>query len=308
MEKSYQILLMVGCVIVLLLGTLIFLGSASTRVERVSAHPLELSSDQIAAVPLNATAGDVPTYYVYLPLALNAYPEPAACNPIPGETYTAISVVLEDSQPPSPSAEEDAGFNINLLDFQPRPEYRYWSNVGEMDPTAPQFAYVYADARQPAILEAYQLYCNGAPAISPDEPVDVSALGLPASPGQEIHVPERFGSHVQIDVQGYKALVLYASESSITLKYGREDGLAGDYDEYGNPTKGAYVAFIDGICVEPSLLALYEQKDAEGRTDLPAVFGHQAIGRAWGEEIRVAIRDTGTLLDPRWQNDWWIYP
>jgi hypothetical protein len=248
-------------------------------------------------VPLNATAGDVPTYYVYLPLALNAYPEPAACNPIPGETYTAISVVLEDSQPPSPSAEEDAGFNINLLDFHTRSDHQYWVSVGDGIYSPPQFAYVYADPHRPSISESYQLYYNGAPAISEYRPVDVSALGLPTTPGQVIHVPERFGGGVVIDVHGYKALVLYASQQSITLKYTREDGLA-----------GGYTVHIDGICVEPTLQALYDQVDAEGRTDLPAVFGHQPIGRAWGEEIRIAIRDVGTLLDPRWQNDWWIYP
>lgn len=295
MEKSYQMLLMVGCVIVLLLGTLIFLGSASTRVERVSAHPLELSSDQIASVPLNATADDVPTYYVYLPLALNAYPEPTACNPIPGQMYAAISVVPEGSQPPSPSAEEDPGFNVNLFEFRPVQESKQLFVVDEEAWTAPQLAYVYENPHIPTIKDVYHLYYwDGIKA--PDQPA-VSALGIPTVSGQVIHVPQRFGAGTDIDNAGYKVLVLYASQESIALKYTREDGLA-----------GGYTVYIDGICVEPDLQTLYNETDEAGRNNLPALFGQQPLGRAWGDEIRLVVRDRGALMDPRWRDDWWCYP
>jgi hypothetical protein len=273
-----------------------------------------------SAVPVHAQAGapwkpappavtvrasETVTSYVYLPLVINNFPEPVACDPILGQTYSAISVDLENSKPPSPSAGEDPGFNINLLDFQPRPHERYWLNVGGTDPAAPQFAYVYSNPHRPGISEAYQIYNGG----GPDGYNPVTALGLPAAVGQVIHVPERFGPQVVIDPQvPYKALVLYASEQSITLKYGREDGLAGGYDENGHPTVGAYVAFIDGICVEPNLLALYHQMEAGGRLSLPALHGHQPVGRATGSEIRIALRDTGTWMDPRWLGDWWIHP
>ncbi len=241
------------------------------------------------------TVEEAPPSFVYLPLVRNGNARPAACEPIPGQTYAKISV-LENSEPPCPSAEEDAGFNVNLLDFQPRPTYRVWADSPGMDPAAPQFAYVYADPHRPEISEAYQLYYNGSEAISPQVPVPVSAVGLPTAPGQVIHAPDRFGGNVVIDAQGYKALVLYASEQSIALKYTREDGLWG------------YTVYLNGICVEPDLQALYDQTNAAGRWELPAVFGHQPVGRAWNEEIRVVIRDNGTLLDPRWLNDWWIYP
>ena len=65
---------------------------------------------------------------------------------------------------------------------------------------------------------------------------------------------------------------------------------------------------LDGICVEPSLLALYEEEDAAGRFYLPALYGQQALGRANAEEVRVAVRDTGTLMDPRSRNEWWYTP
>ena len=242
------------------------------------------------------TVEQAPPSFLYLPLVLSQEASSSTCDPIPGQNYAKISVVLEHSQPPCPSAEEDPGFNINLLDFQPRPAYRCWFDSDGMDPAAPQFAYVYPNPHRPEISEAYQLYYNGEEAVSDHVPVPVSALGLPTAPGQVIHAPDRFGGSVVIDVQGYKALVLYASEQSIALKYTREDGLVG------------YTTYIDGICVEPTLRALYEQADAAGRTELPAVFGHQPVGRARGDEIRVVVRDNGTLLDPRWLNDWWMHP
>lgn len=300
MEKSYQMLLMVGCVIVLLLGTLIFLGSASTRVERVSAYPLEPSSDQIASVPLNATADDVPTYYVYLPLALNAYPEPTACNPIPGQTYAAISVLKDWSLPHGPVA-EDPGFNVNLMEYKSVSEAKQLVDYGPgMDPTTPQFQYLVEPPHVPTFSEVYMLYHNGQPAGN----YAVTFLGLDVEPNQIIRVPDR---PVQIDEQGYKVLVLFASQQSITLNYTRFDSLRGENPDTGEWV-GAYVVHIDGICVEPTLRALYEEKDAEGRYELPALLGRQPLGRAWGDEVRIAIRDTGTLLDPRSENDWWHSP
>jgi hypothetical protein len=62
---------------------------------------------------------------------------------------------------------------------------------------------------------------------------------------------------------------------------------------------------VENVCVEPSLLALYETLDDAGRVQLPALRGGQPFGRALGTEIRVAIRDAGTFMDPRSRKDWW---
>jgi hypothetical protein len=31
----------------------------------------------------------------------------------------------------------------------------------------------------------------------------------------------------------------------------------------------------------------------------------QPLGRALGTEVRAAVRDTGSLMDPRSRKDWW---
>jgi hypothetical protein len=89
-------------------------------------------------------------------------------------------------------------------------------------------------------------------------------------------------------------LVLYANPQRITLKYTREDNVV-----------HGYTLHLEGICVEPRLLALYTTWNNSGRAYLPALTAGQALGRAQGSEVRVAIRDSGTFLDPRSRKDWW---
>jgi hypothetical protein len=116
-------------------------------------------------------------------------------------------------------------------------------------------------------------------------------VDMPALSGETLHVPDSgygIGS-------GYEVLVLYASESRITLKYTRDDNVL-----YG------YTLHLEGICVEPNLLALYRARDAAGRDSLPALRPRQAFGRAASGEVGVVIRDTGAFMDPRSRNDWWI--
>jgi hypothetical protein len=229
-------------------------------------------------------------FRVYLPLVSKPL---NACQPIPETSYTAISVV--GGQPPNPDAAHDADFNVNLLDALPVNEHKgLFHYGGDADPQAPQLIYLFGDKRVPEFSAVYEVYHNGNPASS----YDVSMVDFAVEPLEIIRVPDRFQSipdhPVVIDPRGYKVFVLYAGRQSITLKYSREDGLG-----------GGYAIHVAGICTEPSLLALYEQKDAEGRGYLPALEGQQPFGRAWGEEIRVAIRDQGAIMDPRSEKDWW---
>jgi hypothetical protein len=110
-------------------------------------------------------------------------------------------------------------------------------------------------------------------------------------PGETLHVP---GSGYTIG-SGYEVLVLYAAEDRITLKYTREDNVV-----------VGYTLHLEGICVEPSLLALYRARNVAGREQLPALRARQAFGRAVGGEVGVVIRDSGAFMDPRSRNDWWI--
>ena len=233
---------------------------------------------------------------VYLPLVLKP---PEVCQPIPGVSYTAISVDVGHSQFPDPDAAHDLRFNINLFEYHPVVQTRGLITYGVNEGT-PRLIHLFSEPHIPTLTEVYMLYEDGKAA----SPYPVSFLGLGTTVEQIIHTPDR---NAVIDSRGYVAMVLYASERTITLKYGREDGLA-RFDGEGKLIGGGYVVQLDGICVEPSLLALYAQVDAAGRVNLPALYGHQALGRASGGEIRVAIRDTGTLMDPRSRNEWWYTP
>ncbi len=101
--------------------------------------------------------------------------------------------------------------------------------------------------------------------------------GLAVAPGEIIRVPKA-GYEIG---QGHAVIVLYASRERITLKYTGEDSVV-----------SGYAIHIDGVCVEPTLLALYEKMNAAGRSHLPALRAEQPFGRARGGEIQVAIRDT----------------
>ena len=120
----------------------------------------------------------------------------------------------------------------------------------------------------------------------------MTLLGLGTRPGELVRSPSR---QAKIDdAQEYIALVLYAEARRITLKYTREDNVV-----------NGYTIRIEDVCVDPGLLALYRQLDGEGRGRLPALRNDQALGTALSGELRIAVRDTGTFMDPRSQKDWW---
>jgi len=119
-------------------------------------------------------------------------------------------------------------------------------------------------------------------------PVSLVAVAVPA--GHTLHVPD---SGYDIG-QGFEVLVIHAAAGRVTLSYTRSD----------NVVRG-YVLHVTGVCVEPRLLALYERLDAAGRTRLPALRTGEAFGTAAADAVRMAIRDTGTFMDPRSRKDWW---
>jgi hypothetical protein len=120
-------------------------------------------------------------------------------------------------------------------------------------------------------------------------------VGLAVTPGETIYTPER---NAQIYGGGYVAMVLFAEQQRITLGYTRRDHVA-----------GGYVVHIEDVCIDPKLVALYRaQLDAAGWNDtgrLPALRNNQSLGIALGSEIKVAIRDAGSFMDPRSRKDWW---
>lgn len=213
------------------------------------------------------------------------------CAPIPGESYGSLSV---EGAPTDRPAELHADLNLALRGYFPTSAVRQLVDYdGNTDPNAPQLAGLFADRRAPTIAALYRVYDwnwgsnRRGPLIS--SPV-VTLMDLSAAPGETVHVP---ASGYAIG-SGYQALLLYAGSERVTLKYTRNDNVV-----------WGYTIHIEGVCVEPALLALYEAMNAAGRAQLPALRAGQAIGRARGAAIGVAIRDNGSFMDPRSRKDWW---
>jgi hypothetical protein len=246
---------------------------------------------QGAAGTAAAGAHAAPTaagYGVHLPLVFHS---PQGCQSIPGANYGTWPIIPPPTDRP---AEEHADLNLALRGYEPTTAYLGLVEYGPgTDPGSPQLSGLYSPARVPAFASAYQVHqwdwncnCRGPVITGPD----VTLLGVAAQPGELIHVPP---SGYDIG-GGYEVHVLYAASNRITLKYTGEDNVV-----YG------YTVHIEDICVDPNLLALYEQWNAAGRGRLPALRAGQSFGYAVGSTFGVAIRDTGAFMDPRSHQDWW---
>lgn len=169
---------------------------------------------------------------------------------------------------------------------------------GDTDSLAPQIAAIFADGRAPAFRAAYRVYnwewaciasgCKGQLLSEPP----VTLVALDSQPQEPLGIPARAP---EIYNGGYIALVLYAEETRLTLTYTRDN----------SPARG-YVVHLEDFCVDPNLLALYRQMDAQGRAHLPAVLPQDIVGHASNLPLKLAIRDEGTFLDPRSRKDWWV--
>lgn len=251
--------------------------------QAASLSPLPASSANPAVA-----ASPVITYYAFLPLAIAPT---SGCEPIPGVSYGTLDV---EGPPSDRPPEQHPDLNLALRGYEPSNAHLGLVDYGGgADPRAPQLYALFADHRVPTFAAVYQVYdwdwsCDCRGSLLTNWEVTLAGLGM--APGEVVHLPD---SGYDIG-DGYEALVLYATEERLTLKYTREDHVV-----FG------YTIHLEGICVEPSLLALYRAWNDAGRAELPALRGGQPLGRARGREIGVAIRDTGTFMDPRSRRDWW---
>jgi hypothetical protein len=227
------------------------------------------------------------TRYVYLPLI--AHPEENPCRAT-GETYGT----LEPIDPAAGDVSQHPDVNLAIRSYTPTTAYLGLVDyAGNVDPNAPQLYTLFDDQRTPIFDAAYQVYrwdwtcnCQGGPITK----WDVTLLGMRTTPGEIIHLPV-----AGYDIGGgYGALVLYAEPTRLTLKYAREDNVV-----------AGYTLHLENICVDANLLALYQQLNAAGRSELPALWPGQPLGRTSGTEVDAAIRDNGSFLDPRSRKDWW---
>ena len=252
------------------------------------AHAVPAPLAPMAAASPAIAPSEVITYHVFLPFGLK---EPAGCAPIPGVEYSTLDV---NGPPTDRPAEQHADLNLALRGYEVTSAYRGLVEYGGSgDPSAPQLYTLFADRRVPAFPAVYQVYdwdwdYNRRGDLLTQYPVTLAGMGV--ANGEVLHLPDS-GYNIG---SGYEALVLYATEDWITLKYTRED----------NVVRG-YTIHVEGVCVEPKLLALYRMWNEAGRGELPALRGDQPFGRARGDEIGVAIRDAGTFMDPRSRHDWW---
>jgi hypothetical protein len=232
-------------------------------------------------------SSNVLTTYVYLPFIAKA----EVCQPIPGESYGDFPV---NGDPTTPPAEEHPDLNLALRGYEITDAYKGLVDYsGGSDPNAPQLPGLFADNRTATFSTVYQVYgwdwgSNRRGALITDP--EVTMAGLAVTPGETIHVPD---SGYTIG-GGYEVFVLYATSDRITLKYTPDDHVI-----------WGYTLHVENICIEPSLLALYQSWNNAGRGHLPALRAGQAFGRAHDSEIGVIIRDNGAFMDPRSRKDWW---
>ncbi len=225
------------------------------------------------------------TYYAYLPII--ARPDVCAAT---GETYGTLPPLT----PSTGDASTQPDINLAVRGYTPTiADHNLVNYAGAIDPAAPQLYTLFGDNRTPTFTAAYQVYrwdwtcnCRGRPILK----WAVTLLGMQTTPGEMIRAPI-----AGYDVGGgYGMLVLYAEAHRLTLKYTRDDSVI-----------DGYTLHLENLCVDPNLLALYQQLNADGRNELPALFPGQPLGRALGSEIDAATRDNGSFLDPRSRKDWW---
>ena len=172
---------------------------------------------------------------------------------------------------------------------------------GDTDEEAPQMADIFSPRRLPTFTAAHQVYdwdwncspppgCRGLPLTWP---YAVTLLELATTAGESLSIASR--TPPIFNPGEYRALVLYAEETRLTITYTRQD----------SPVNG-YLLHFEDVAVAPELVALYRQLDAAGRKQLPALRNGEVWGMAAGPTIKVAIRDRGTFMDPRACKDWWV--
>lgn len=167
---------------------------------------------------------------------------------------------------------------------------------GPTDDDAPQLAYLFRPARVSEFTAVHRVNswnwecCPGGTLGPPIIEPEVTLVDMATTAGEAIYAPRR---NAKIGGEHY-AMILYAEPSRITFTYTLDD----------SPVYG-YLIHIENICVDPNLLAFYQEMHAAGRKELPALRREDSLGTALGDSLSIAVRDTGSFMDPRSAKDWW---
>lgn len=276
---------------------------------RVSNLTLELSQYN----PTDSAPGTSTPFAVTSALTRTAYlpfiSRPYVCPTTSSAQYEAISF-LGSAYKYNAITDENADFRLSILGYVVTStatlDYvNYGGGTGNGD--GPQFADMFTPKRKPAFLKAYQVYqwiwSDGPGSVPPygtrgalNTNWAVTVLELATTPGEPINIPAR-NAYI---TGNYTAHLLYAGPSELTVVYLLQDQVV------VNGT--GYVVHMLNFCVDPNLLALYRAQLSNGYRStmkLPAIRNNQAVGKALGNAITVAVRDGGAFMDPRVKTDWW---
>jgi hypothetical protein len=246
------------------------------------------SAPPVPLTPPDPLQPDQPVAPIHLPIVRSGLP-------FAPRTVDAIPVAGPPTNRPAPI---NADLNLALRSYAQTQAHLGLIDIGgPTDDDAPQLATLFRPPRLPAFVAAWQVFdwnwacgengCQGTPLPAPP----VTLISMAAGSMESIYLPAR---RAQIYGGGFIALVLYAEPTRLTLKYTRED----------SPVYG-YMVHLENVQVDPALLARYRELDAAGRRQLPALRNGDLLGIALGS-LSVAVRDTGSFMDPRTRKDWWI--
>jgi len=260
-----------------------------------------------AATPydLSPTSLPLPTATPYRPQPTTRNTQPPTHAPTSRPTSTPQPTVAPSIQCPSTSTESydsigtsgakisnaasDKDINLSLRGYASTNAEKALIHIdGAVDSTRPpQLAQVFAAVRAPAIVGTYRVNeTNGSPIQNPE----VTMIGLSATPGEVVTVPD---SGYSIG-SGKEVMVVYADASRVTLHYMVEDGIV-----------RGYVIHVEDFCADPKLVQKYNELNTGGRGSLPGLPAGKKLGVAKSGELKVVIRDTGTFMDPRGKKNWW---
>lgn len=238
----------------------------------------------------------LPPRQLHIPLVAGGTPEVAEC-PLTSTNSYETTPILGNPRRPFPPPYLDPDLNLLMRGYRPVSALLDLVAInGPTDDDAPQLAHLFRPSRVPTFSAVYQVHdwdwgcCPGGRLGAPIAEPEVTLVEMVTTPTEALYPP---GRHATIS-RDFIALVLYAEQFRITFTYTRED----------TPAIG-YVVHIENFCVDPNLLALYQEMHAEGRDDLPALRRNDSIGTARSSSILVAVRDTGSFMDPRSAKDWW---
>jgi hypothetical protein len=200
-------------------------------------------------------------------------------------TYDLIPIEGErESRPP----EEHGDLNLKLREPQPADFEATLVEIpgSGIDPDAPNLASVFdADFTGTYVVHDWDWGSNSKGELLDDGTAVL--VGINTTAGEPIFIPK---TDRDIYDGKYVAVVLYASEDSLTFVYARA----------GNVANG-YTVHYEGIETDPNLVALFEESEG---SELPGLTLDTPVGVAT-DELVLAMRDNGKFLDARSKLDWW---